>query len=58
MHIIIDGYNFIRQSDRLRRFERISLEEGRKQLLRTVGEYRKLRGHKITVVFDGWGGGS
>jgi uncharacterized protein len=58
MHIIVDGYNLIRQSDALRRYERISLEEGRRALVRSLDDYRKLRGHRITVVFDGWEGGS
>ncbi len=34
MHIIIDGYNLIRQSDRLRKAERLALEEGRTAGLR------------------------
>jgi predicted RNA-binding protein with PIN domain len=54
MHIIIDGYNLIRQSEALRRFERSGLEAGRKELLRLLSLYRKNRGHRITVVFDGW----
>ena len=58
MHIIVDGYNLIRQSDSLRQSERISLEEGRRALLRSLAGYRHLRGHRITVVFDGWEGGS
>jgi uncharacterized protein len=58
MHIIVDGYNLIRQSDALRRHERSSLEEGRRALVRCLADYRKLRGHRITVVFDGWEGGS
>lgn len=58
MHIIVDGYNLIRQSDALRRYERISLEEGRRSLVRSLADYRKRRGHRITVVFDGWEGGS
>jgi hypothetical protein len=58
MNIIIDGYNLIRQSDSLRRFERFSLEEGRKELIRRLSHFRKLKGHKITVVFDGWINGS
>ena len=58
MHIIVDGYNLIRQSDALRQYERISLEEGRRALVRSLADYRKLRGHRITVVFDGWEGGS
>jgi hypothetical protein len=58
MHIIIDGYNLIRQSDALRSAERRSLEEGRTALLRGLARYKRARGHKITVVFDGWEGGS
>jgi len=58
MHIIVDGYNLIRQSDALRRYERHSLEEGRRALVLNLARYRKARGHRITVVFDGWQGGS
>ncbi len=58
MHIIIDGYNLIRQSDSLKRLERFSLEEGRNGLMKRVAGYKKLKDHKITVVFDGWANGS
>jgi len=58
MLILIDGYNLIRQSDILRRYERQSLEEGRRALIAKLIEYEKRRGHKITVVFDGWKNGS
>jgi predicted RNA-binding protein with PIN domain len=58
MHLIIDGYNLIRQSDTLRRYERISLEEGRKALLQRVSLYKRQKGHRVTVIFDGWEGGS
>jgi len=58
MHILIDGYNLIRQSDSLRRLEKFSLEEGRKGLIKRVAGYKKLKNHKITVVFDGWINGS
>ncbi|PKN67239.1 MAG: hypothetical protein CVU54_17235 [Deltaproteobacteria bacterium HGW-Deltaproteobacteria-12] len=58
MHIIIDGYNLIRQSSSLRRYERQSLEAGRRALILKVSEYKKRKGHKITVVFDGWDTGS
>ena len=58
MHIIIDGYNLIRQSDSLRSFERISLENGRRELTRRASLYKKSMGHKITIVFDGWMDGS
>lgn len=58
MHIIIDGYNLIRQSDQLRRAERFKLEEGRHSLIRFLIPYRERKGHRMTVVFDGWDGGS
>ena len=58
MLILIDGYNLIRQSDTLRNYERQSLEEGRRALIAKLIEYEKRRGHKITVVFDGWKNGS
>ncbi len=54
MHIIIDGYNLIRQSDSLRCCERQSLEAGRQALISRLAEYKRKKGHKITVVFDGW----
>jgi len=58
MHIIIDGYNLIRQSIKFRRFERQSLEAGRRALIEWLSQYRRLKHHRITVVFDGWAGGS
>lgn len=58
MHVIIDGYNLIRQSEFLRRAERTSLEAGRHLLVRTLSKYNKSRRHRITVVFDGWMEGS
>ena len=57
MHIIIDGYNIIRQSDTLRRYERLGLEGGRNALIHRVSLYKKRRGHRVTVVFDGWEAG-
>lgn len=57
MHIIIDGYNLIRQSDVLRLHERQGLEAGRKALVHLLAGYRRARGHRITIVFDGWLGG-
>lgn len=58
MHIIIDGYNLIRQSDSMRRYERQSLEAGRQALISRLIEYKRKKGHKITVVFDGWDQGA
>ncbi len=58
MYILVDGYNLIRQSDLLRRYERLSLEAGRLALMSKLADYKRKRGHRITVVFDGWKGGS
>ncbi len=54
MHILIDGYNLIRQSITLRRFERHSLEAGRNALVSWLAQYRGRKDHRITIVFDGW----
>ncbi len=58
MNILIDGYNLIRQSDALRRYEKQSLEAGRNALIALLSSYKKKKGHIITVVFDGWKCGS
>jgi len=52
MHILIDGYNLIRQSETFRHFDRMSLEAGRKALLHSLAAYKKRTGHRVTVVFD------
>jgi predicted RNA-binding protein with PIN domain len=56
LEIIIDGYNLIRQSHSLKRLDAQNLEQGREALLERLVEYKKVRNHPITVVFDGWGG--
>ena len=53
MLILIDGYNLIRQSDSLRRYERKSLEAGRNALIKKLVEYENKKSHQVTVVFDG-----
>lgn len=45
--IIIDGYNLIGIYHK-------DLERQRDMLIDSLIEYRKKRGHDITVVFDGW----
>jgi predicted RNA-binding protein with PIN domain len=57
MHLIIDGYNLIRQSPELQRLDARELEAGRQALLARLVDYRRRSPHKITVVFDGWQGG-
>jgi predicted RNA-binding protein with PIN domain len=51
-HIVIDGYNLIRQSPDLSIKDALSLEKGRNALVRQLSAYKKLKGHQITVVFD------
>jgi predicted RNA-binding protein with PIN domain len=56
IHIVIDGYNLIRQSGRLSAIERSSLQEGREALLDGLALYRRVKHHPMTVVFDGASG--
>lgn len=53
MHIVIDGYNLIRQSDAFSLLDLQDIQFGREALIDALGEYKKVKGHRITVVFDG-----
>ena len=53
IHIIIDGYNLIRQSPELGGLDRQDLQLGRDALVDMLAAYKKVKPHKITVVFDG-----
>lgn len=53
IHIIIDGYNLIRRSPELAGLDRQDLQWGRDALVDLLVAYKKLKPHKITVVFDG-----
>jgi hypothetical protein len=55
LHIIIDGYNLIRQSKALSRLDREDIARGREALIGQLAAYRRLKPHRITVVFDGVG---
>jgi uncharacterized protein len=54
MHLIVDGYNVIRQSPRLQILDVMDLQAGREALLELLALYRSRSHHQITVVFDGW----
>lgn len=58
VHIIIDGYNLIRRSPALSKLDQIDLQKGRDELIKRLASYRKVKKHKITVVFDGYREGS
>ncbi len=51
--VIIDGYNLIRTTDLVRAEEAGGLAEGRTGLFQELAAYRRLKGHRIVVVFDG-----
>jgi predicted RNA-binding protein with PIN domain len=52
--ILIDGYNLIRQSDRLLEVEqRQGLAAGRAALIDLLAAFREATGDRISVVFDG-----
>ena len=53
IHIIIDGYNLIRQSAALSRLDEQDIMLGRDALVDMLAAYRKIKPHRITVVFDG-----
>ena len=51
-HIIIDGYNFIFQSQELERLADISLRAARDKLLCLLSQYTLTKHVQITVIFD------
>ena len=53
IHIIIDGYNLIRQSGFLCNLESQSIQAGRDSLVEMLAAYRRIKHYPITVVFDG-----
>ena len=53
VHVIVDGYNVIRQSTTLRAEEELSLEHGREALVEKLRQYKRIKRHRITIVFDG-----
>lgn len=55
MHIVVDGYNLIRQSPHFSAIERRDLQAGREALVEALAAYKKVKSYTITVVFDGGG---
>ncbi|MBI5894109.1 MAG: NYN domain-containing protein [Deltaproteobacteria bacterium] len=52
LHIVIDGYNLIGASQSSG-YIKNDLESVREELFRRLLAYKRLKGHKITVVLDG-----
>jgi uncharacterized protein len=55
IHIIIDGYNLIRQSGFLGNLDSRDIQAGRDALVEMLAAYRRVKRYAITVVFDGSG---
>jgi predicted RNA-binding protein with PIN domain len=53
LHIVIDGYNLIRQSRKFNPLDLIELQMGREALIDSLAAYKKIKAHPIQVVFDG-----
>lgn len=53
VHIIIDGYNFIRQSMSPRLLNTRDLQQEREILIDILAAYKSRKPHAVTVVFDG-----
>ncbi len=53
LHIVIDGYNLIRQSTMFMGLDAKDIQLGRDALVDSLAAYKRLKGHRITVVFDG-----
>ena len=53
LHIIIDGYNLIRQSGQLSMLDMQDLQLGREALVDMLAAYKRFKAHRITVVCDG-----
>ncbi len=54
IHLVIDGYNLIKNHII---YERLELEKARERLVEDLTSYKVVKGHSISVVFDGWKGG-
>lgn len=54
MRILVDGYNLLKAIPECRSLEAMDPERARDRLLALLGRYRWLKGHQMTVVFDGW----
>ncbi len=53
LHIIIDGSNLIRKSNMLSSIDHQDIQMGREALIDILASYKKIKSHRITVIFDG-----
>jgi predicted RNA-binding protein with PIN domain len=57
-HLLVDGYNLLGTAGMTVPSSIGRLEAARETLLQRLAGYRQRKGHAITLVFDGWQGGS
>ena len=57
-HLLVDGYNLLGSAGMAVSSGAGRLEAAREALLQRLAGYRQRKGHAITLVFDGWQGGS
>ncbi len=57
MHVIVDAYNLIMTSAEYGAVRGGKMQGAREGLVRDIGRYKKVRGHKVTLVFDATGSG-
>lgn len=53
MHIVVDGYNLIRQSSYFSALDNQDLQAGREALVDALAAYKRVKAFAITIVFDG-----
>lgn len=58
LEVIIDGYNLLNGSPSLGFSQSEHLESARNRLIEKLDKYKRQKNVTITVVFDGWKGGS
>lgn len=52
IHIVIDGYNLIRQSRQFSALDLQDMQAGREALISALAAYKRAKPYSITVVFD------
>jgi len=57
-HLLVDGYNLLGRAEMSLSSGVGRLEAARETLLQRLAGYHHRKGHAITLVFDGWQGGS
>jgi len=57
-HLLVDGYNLLGRANMGNQAGVNRLESARDGLILSLAGYRQRKGHAVTLVFDGWQGGT